>query len=118
MGLEKLACGYDTATVFLALGYCITSRRAACRKRVRRANATTLTRPRCARRARRPPARSLLSIINKFAVLHFPYPAALTGFQYAVSAVSVIILCVASLFARAAPRAAPAPAAQARCTGA
>lgn len=39
---------------------------------------------------------SLLSIINKFAVLHFPYPAALTGFQYAVSALSVVVLCVPS----------------------
>jgi hypothetical protein len=28
MGVERLACGYDSATVFLALGYCITSRRA------------------------------------------------------------------------------------------
>jgi hypothetical protein len=102
MGLERLACGYDTATVFLALGYCITSRCAApANTRIRRANTVTLTLPRYARRARRPLARSLLSIINKFAVLHFPYPAALTGFQYAVSAVSVIILCVASRFARA-----------------
>ena len=36
---------------------------------------------------------SLLSILNKFAVLHFPYPAALTGFQYALSAFTVIVLC-------------------------
>ncbi len=45
------------------------------------------------RRALPPPLRSLLSIINKFAVLHFPYPAALTGFQYLVSALSVVLLC-------------------------
>ena len=38
--------------------------------------------------------RSLLSIINKFAILHFPFPAALTGFQYTVSAAAVIFLCV------------------------
>ena len=29
MGLERLACGYDAATVFLAFGYCLTSRHAA-----------------------------------------------------------------------------------------
>ena len=40
---------------------------------------------------------SLLSIINKFAVLHFPYPAALTGFQYAVSAAAVIVLYVCAV---------------------
>lgn len=34
---------------------------------------------------------SLLSIINKFAVLHFPYPAALTGLQYLSSAAAVYL---------------------------
>jgi hypothetical protein len=59
--LTKLSCGYDNYTLFLVVGYCLTS--------------------------------SLLSILNKFAVLHFPFPAALTGFQYALSALSVIVLC-------------------------
>ena len=58
----RLTCGYDSYTVFLVAGYCLTS--------------------------------SLLSILNKFAVLHFPYPAALTGFQYALSALTVMVLCV------------------------
>ena len=40
---------------------------------------------------------SLLSILNKFAVLHFPYPAALTGFQYGLSALTVMVLCVHGL---------------------
>ena len=43
-------------------------------------------------------ARSLLSILNKFAVLHFPFPAALTGFQYAFSALVVVIMCVYATF--------------------
>ena len=106
MGLERLACGYDAATVFLAFGYCLTSRRAAQDAALSPLFfCSQLTPPRCAPR----PPRSLLSIINKFAVLHFPYPAALTGFQYAVSAVSVIILCAARVSRRAAasPRAPP-----------
>ena len=61
----RLFCGYDSYTVFLVAGYCVTS--------------------------------SLLSILNKFAVLHFPYPAALTGFQYGLSALTVIVLCVPGL---------------------
>ena len=56
-----LFCGYDSTTVVLTAGYCLTS--------------------------------SMLSIINKFAVLHFPYPAALTGLQYITSAASVYALC-------------------------
>ena len=100
MALERLTCGYDAATVFLALGYCLTSRHAthaaaAGKSRTRGAFACTgAARSRCCD-ACFAAQRSLLSIINKFAVLHFPYPAALTGFQYAVSALSVVVMCVA-----------------------
>ena len=99
MGLERLFCGYDAATVFLAFGYCLTSRHAAQTAGLPARFADNSRR----RDARLGLRRSLLSIINKFAVLHFPYPAALTGFQYAVSAVSVIVLCVAA-FRAAAPQ--------------
>jgi len=81
-------CGYDFSTIFLATGYCLTSRRAGCRPC--RCPARRLPRP-CLTRLRAGPC-SLLSIINKYAVLHFPYPSALTGLQYLTSAGAVFVL--------------------------
>ena len=44
-GLERLTCGYDISTFFLALGYCLTSRSAAAARASRQSPRATLTRP-------------------------------------------------------------------------